>query len=231
MDYSQPGSFVHGISQARILEWVAISSSRGFSWSRDWTHISCTAGRLARNIWEIVVHSKLATGKSFTALPGHPLWLVTHFHNGLVVLIFKIKSFMLLFVLLELQIFSSDLLSESTSQAHFYGRVLWAFLLPPLEFSWILNHVQVNNLRLKLSRMLQGFPRDRLSPFPTLSTPDSPPPLICSHPYSPSLVCRKALTSKAIPEFQRAILIREMRNAETKENSQARQNYTRLAIK
>ena len=31
---------VHGISQARILEWVAISFSRGSSWPRDWTHIS-----------------------------------------------------------------------------------------------------------------------------------------------------------------------------------------------
>ena len=31
MDCSLPGSSVHGISQARILEWVAISSSRGFS--------------------------------------------------------------------------------------------------------------------------------------------------------------------------------------------------------
>ena len=40
IDYSQPVSSVHGISLARVLEWVAISSSRGFSWSRDWTHIS-----------------------------------------------------------------------------------------------------------------------------------------------------------------------------------------------
>ena len=35
------GSSVHGISQARILEWVAISFSRGSSWSRDQTHVSC----------------------------------------------------------------------------------------------------------------------------------------------------------------------------------------------
>ena len=34
---SLPGSFVHGILQARILETVAISSSRGSSWPRDWT--------------------------------------------------------------------------------------------------------------------------------------------------------------------------------------------------
>ena len=41
VDYSQPGSSVHGISQATILEWVTISS-RGSSWPRDWTHISCS---------------------------------------------------------------------------------------------------------------------------------------------------------------------------------------------
>ena len=35
MDYSPPGSSVHGIFQARILEWVAISYSRGSSWPWD----------------------------------------------------------------------------------------------------------------------------------------------------------------------------------------------------
>ena len=40
MDCSLPDSSVHGISQARILEWVAISSSRGSSQPRDQTHIS-----------------------------------------------------------------------------------------------------------------------------------------------------------------------------------------------
>ena len=43
---SPPGSSVHGILQARILEWVAISFSggRGSSQSRDWTRVSCIAG-------------------------------------------------------------------------------------------------------------------------------------------------------------------------------------------
>ena len=40
MDCSPPGSSVHGIFPARILEWVTISSSRGFSWPRHQTHIS-----------------------------------------------------------------------------------------------------------------------------------------------------------------------------------------------
>jgi len=45
MDCSPPGSSVHGISQARIPEWVAIPSSRGSSPPRDQTRISCIAGR------------------------------------------------------------------------------------------------------------------------------------------------------------------------------------------
>ena len=50
MDCSPPGSSVHGISQVRILEWVAIPFSRGSSWSRDWTLVSCIAGRFF-TIW------------------------------------------------------------------------------------------------------------------------------------------------------------------------------------
>ena len=45
MDFSPPGSFVHGIFQARILKWDAISFSRGSSWPRHWTWVSCMAGR------------------------------------------------------------------------------------------------------------------------------------------------------------------------------------------
>ena len=41
MDWSPPGSSVQGIFQARILEWVDIFFSRGSSWPRDWTHVSC----------------------------------------------------------------------------------------------------------------------------------------------------------------------------------------------
>ena len=45
MDCSLPGSSIHGILQARVLEWVAISFSRGSSQPRDRTQVSCTAGR------------------------------------------------------------------------------------------------------------------------------------------------------------------------------------------
>ena len=46
MDCSPPGSSVHGILQARILEWVAISSSRGSSRPRNQTHVSCIGRRV-----------------------------------------------------------------------------------------------------------------------------------------------------------------------------------------
>ena len=55
MDCRPPGSSVPGISQARILEWVAISFSRGSSWPRDWIQVSHIAGRRF-NLW--------ATGES-----------------------------------------------------------------------------------------------------------------------------------------------------------------------
>ena len=45
MDCSPPGSSIHGIFQARILEWVAISFSRRSSWPRDWTWVSHIVGR------------------------------------------------------------------------------------------------------------------------------------------------------------------------------------------
>ena len=50
MDCSLPGSSIHGFFQARVLEWVAISFSRGSSQPRDRTQVSCIAGR-SFTIW------------------------------------------------------------------------------------------------------------------------------------------------------------------------------------
>ena len=62
MDYSLQCS-IHGIFQARVLEWVATSFSRGSSQPRDWNRVSHTAGRLftiwATRTWEH--HRKLLT--------------------------------------------------------------------------------------------------------------------------------------------------------------------------
>ena len=54
MDCSPPGSSVHGILQARILECGAISFSRASSWPRDWTYVFCTGRQILyyRTTWE-----------------------------------------------------------------------------------------------------------------------------------------------------------------------------------
>jgi len=75
-DYNPPGSPVHGIFQARILEWVAIPSSRGSSQPKDWSWVSFIADSFftiwdAREthegirclIWEIRVRKQKATGQ------------------------------------------------------------------------------------------------------------------------------------------------------------------------
>ena len=46
LNWGLPGSSVHGIFQARIGEWVAITLSRGLFWPRDWTQVSHIADRL-----------------------------------------------------------------------------------------------------------------------------------------------------------------------------------------
>ena len=57
-----PDSSVHGISQPRTQEWVTISFSRGSSWPRDQTHISCITGSFfttkppGKSYWFDLVH-------------------------------------------------------------------------------------------------------------------------------------------------------------------------------
>ena len=58
VDCSPPGSSAHGILQARMLEWVAMPSSRASSWPRDWTRVSCG--------------SCIAGGFSTAEAPGKP---------------------------------------------------------------------------------------------------------------------------------------------------------------
>ena len=76
MDYSLPGSCVHGISQARILEWVAIFLSRGSSWPRVQTWVSCIAGRCF-TIWD----TREARHSSALLLESLETDLQSFFHN------------------------------------------------------------------------------------------------------------------------------------------------------
>ena len=56
LDYSPPGSSVHGIFQARMLEWVAISCAGRSYWPRNWTRISCvsdTGRQILDHLWQL----------------------------------------------------------------------------------------------------------------------------------------------------------------------------------
>ena len=75
MDSRPPGSFVHGISQAKILEWVAISFSRGSSWPLDWTGriftISATWEDLGTLKWrEVAQYCLILCDPMDCSLPG-----------------------------------------------------------------------------------------------------------------------------------------------------------------
>ena len=63
IDCSPPGCSVHGILQARILEWVAMPSSRGSSHPRNWTRVSCNVGGFYQLSYReaLLVHSRHLT--------------------------------------------------------------------------------------------------------------------------------------------------------------------------
>ena len=71
LDYSLPGSSAHGVLQARILEWVVVSSSRGSSQLRDWTHVSWGSSYLV-STWTPSVFIRYPHPCS----PGQSLFLV-----------------------------------------------------------------------------------------------------------------------------------------------------------
>ena len=105
MDCSPPVSFVRGILQARILEWVAISFSRGSPWPRDQTHVSCIGKQILYPCANLDRHSKLSPASivfflvteptplpprfnmtqdtqlvtTFVSLPCHWMWWVARF--------------------------------------------------------------------------------------------------------------------------------------------------------
>ena len=58
MDYSLQGSSVHGILQARILDWIAIPFSRRYSRPRDRTQVYCIEGRFF-TIWVTEILNKI----------------------------------------------------------------------------------------------------------------------------------------------------------------------------
>ena len=69
MDCSPPGSSAHGVFQARILEWVAISYSMGTSWPRDWTQVSCIIPPMWENLTQQNHQILVFESISFNLLP------------------------------------------------------------------------------------------------------------------------------------------------------------------
>ena len=69
MDCSLPGSSVPGILQARILEWVAISSSRGSSSLRDRICVSCIGMQVLYQLHQLGSHEKIKLEKK-----GPKMW-------------------------------------------------------------------------------------------------------------------------------------------------------------
>ena len=82
MACSLPGFSVHGIFQARILEWVTISFSRRSSWPRDWTWVSHIVGRCftiwaTREVWDIT--DKGSSSQSYGFSNSHVwIWDLDH---------------------------------------------------------------------------------------------------------------------------------------------------------
>ena len=98
MDCSPPGSSVPGILQARILEWVAISFSRGSSWPKDWTHgspalkadalLSELLGKTLPTFLKDLISSQLLAGKilwrNLFALDDLCLQIVLHTASNII---------------------------------------------------------------------------------------------------------------------------------------------------
>ena len=78
MDCSLPGSSVHGISQARILEWVAISCSRRSSQHRDQTRVSCISC-IGRQILYQLCHPLAYNWKKMEGNAGHHHFIILAF--------------------------------------------------------------------------------------------------------------------------------------------------------
>jgi len=79
IDYSWPGSSVYGIFQAKILEQVAISYSRGSSWRRNWTHVSCVScsGRQILHHWTTrEAHSAILPLKNTIAINSSKIHII-----------------------------------------------------------------------------------------------------------------------------------------------------------
>ena len=95
MDCSPPESSVLGILQARILEWISILFSRGSSWPRDQTKVSCIAGRFF-TVWamHLSLPHRISYNLYFSTIershqesPNHRVHFPGYFFTGLLCIV------------------------------------------------------------------------------------------------------------------------------------------------
>ena len=152
MECSPLDSSIHGIFQARILEWVAVSFSRGSSWPRDWTHISCLEvdslllrhpGRPYLISRDITLLRKVRLVKAMVSSSYVWMWEVDHKESWV------LKNCCFWTVVLE-KTLESPLDSKEIQPIHLKGNQSWTvigrydveaetpILWPPDEKSWLI---------------------------------------------------------------------------------------------
>ena len=147
MDVSSLGSSVHGILQARILEWVAVSFSSGSSWSRDQTCSFCI-GRWILYRWAAWEAPSLVLGvvtREFLP-PSHTSSLLSFF------LSFFLLSALLFFLFPFISLFDrsaslpEDLKMKTFIQNYCSENSHYWILAPLKRWAWISSKVTVNSL-------------------------------------------------------------------------------------
>ena len=130
MDCSLPGSSVHGIPQARILEWVAISFSKESSQPRNQTWVSCIAGRFFTDWAVMLIFLLYSFFLDFTMY-------VLAYHGS-----FNISvSFCLSRISLDFYFLNLFLFNEDTLNFVFNTTVIFTFIVINYGFTyfWCLN--------------------------------------------------------------------------------------------
>ena len=129
IDCSLPDSSVHGISQAKILEWVDISFSRGFSWPRGWTHISC----ISRLVFLPLSTSPMLYQRSLNLLS---LFIFGHCSDWVISITLAFGWLVCSYVSLSLLFISSRLFFKLLKSSCLIGPFLY-FLFPCYNIQWL----------------------------------------------------------------------------------------------
>ena len=205
MNCSLPGSSVHGILQARVLELVAIFYSRGYVRPRDWTCISCTSC-IDRQIlfhcasWETLqMASRSWKGKDTDTPEGNPalithspVWSTPELQDNKCVLF--PATFVVIFNTINRKLTHSQLKSEHTEgrrrPLHFFTRPMPGSTPPRM-------HCGLSKCLLCGCRLVPGNWGAQSQPLCLAVTPSEPSDaLLGSHPgpLLPTFFCAPVLT-------------------------------------